>query len=73
MNIFNIESRVIEVERNLKNLIDSINNMGGAIYITDSNNKDFSIKLDRTININYFVPMYNNNYNNTTNFEENKV
>ena len=45
------------LERNFNTLVREILNRGGKVYLTDKDNKDFVIKIDREFNIQFFVPI----------------
>lgn len=45
---------VKQVESSLNQLIDFINSSGGEIWMQDPDNKDFIIKLDRNVIMNFY-------------------
>ena len=54
MGMFSGEVDLRSAERTINRLIKEVQNSGGSVYLVDKNNPDFSMKLDREIEICYF-------------------
>ena len=48
---------VERAERTINEMIESITRSGGKVYLSLMDNPDFSVKLDRPVSLNFFVPL----------------
>ena len=55
--MFSFLKDVERAERTINSMIETVANNGGSVYLSLRDNPDFSVKLDKPVAVNFFVPM----------------